>query len=51
VREKLYDSAAFITATAESGSVGDYTEPASDLTMKMFLANLAGHVAAYVAGK
>jgi hypothetical protein len=51
VREKLYDCAAFITASAESGSVGDYTEPASDLTMKMFLANLGGHVAAYIAGK
>jgi hypothetical protein len=51
VREKLYDCAAFITATAEGGSIGDYTEPASDLTMRMFLANLAGHVAAHVAGK
>lgn len=51
VREKLYDCAAFITATAESGPAGDYIEPASDLTMRMFLANLGGHVAAYIAGK
>jgi len=51
VREKLYDRAAFITATAESGATGDYKEPASDLTMRMFLANLGGHVAAYIAGR
>lgn len=51
VREKLYDSAAFLTATAIGGSVGDYIEPASDLTMRKFLADLGGHVSAYIAGK
>ena len=51
VREKLYDSAAFLTATSEGGPEGDYVEPASDLTMRKFLAALGGHVSAYVAGR
>lgn len=51
VREKLYDCAAFMIADPGSGGVGDYTEPASDLTMRQFLAKLGGHVGAYVAGK
>jgi len=51
VRERLYDCAAFITATESGGSRGDYSEPASDMTMKKFLASLSGHVVAYVAGR
>lgn len=51
VREKLYDAAAFLIATSEGGPRGDYAEPASDLTMRKFLAGLGGHVSAYVAGK
>jgi hypothetical protein len=49
VLEKLYDGAAFLMATESGGAKGHYTEPAADLTMKMLLAGLAGHVAAYMA--
>lgn len=49
VYEKLYDSAAFMMATAASGPKGIFTEPASDLTMQRLLAGLAGHTATYLA--
>jgi hypothetical protein len=49
VREKLYDSAAFLLATKEGGPQGRYAEPADDLRMKPFLAALAGHVGALAA--
>ena len=49
VREKLYDSAAFLTAKRTAARTGDYMEPANDLTMKRFLAGLTGHVAACLA--
>lgn len=49
VREKLYDSAAFLMATQDGGSRGRYAEPAEDLRMKPFLAALAGHVGALAA--
>ena len=48
VLEKLYDAAAFLMATEVGGPKGIYREPTSDLTMKKFLASLAGHVVAYV---
>jgi hypothetical protein len=51
VREKLYDSAAFLTATETGGLSGKFREPAEDLTMKKFLASLGGHVSAYLAGR
>ena len=45
----ISSSAVLITSTEEGGFVGDYDEPAPDLTMKKFLASLAGHVAGYMA--
>jgi hypothetical protein len=51
VMEKLYDGAAFLTATATGGPQGDFSEPAADLSMRKFLAGLGGHVSAYVAGR
>lgn len=48
--EKLYDGAAFLMATEKGGPRGNYGEPAADLTMKKFLAGLAGHVQTYLAG-
>lgn len=48
--EKLYDGVAFLTATEHTGPGGDYREPASDLTVKRFLAGIGGHVQAYLAG-
>lgn len=47
--EKLYDGAAFLMATEKGGPVGNYSEPAADLSMKKFLAGLAGHVQTYLA--
>lgn len=49
VLEKLYDGAALLLATEPQGRLGQYSEPASDLTMRKFLVGLAGHVATYVA--
>ena len=49
ILEKTYDSAALLLATDKDGPKGIYAEPASDLTMKRFLAGLAGHVVTYVA--
>lgn len=51
VLEKLYDSAAFLASTAVNGPKGVFTEPATDLTMRKFLAGLGGHVCGYIAGK
>ena len=42
VRERLYDSAAFLMSRANKGRAGQYSEPASDMTIKSFLADLAG---------
>ncbi len=50
MQEKLYDAAAFLTSTESAGRRGAYHEPAVDLTMKRFLAGLAGHVGGYIAG-
>jgi hypothetical protein len=47
--EKLYDGTAFLMATERGGKRGNYREPASDLTMKKFLAGLAGHAQTYLA--
>ncbi len=51
VREKLYDSAAFLVATERGGPNGNFREPSDDLTMKKFLGGLAGHIGGYLAGK
>jgi hypothetical protein len=46
-REKLVDGACLLLAP--KGRNGTYTEPAADLALKTFLANLAGHLAGYQA--
>jgi hypothetical protein len=46
--EKLYDGTAFVMSAEKQGKRGVYTEPAIDLSMKRFLAGLAGHVRAYL---
>ncbi|MBW2702905.1 MAG: restriction endonuclease, partial [Deltaproteobacteria bacterium] len=48
VLEKKYDAAAFIMATQKGGIAGKYSEPATDLSMKKFLASLAGHIRTYL---
>lgn len=47
--EKLYNAAAFITATDAGGPRGQYAEPAEDLTMRALLLALAGNIATHVA--
>lgn len=49
--EKLYDSTALLVATETGGPLGDFREPATDLTMKKFLGGLAGHIGGYLAGR
>lgn len=50
VLEQLYDSAALLVSPRGNAVTGDYSEPASDMTVRRLLAALAGHVAGYVAG-
>lgn len=49
VLEKHYSAAAFLASTETGGPRGKFTEPAEDLSMRRFLAGLAGHVASYEA--
>ncbi len=51
MRERLYDSAAFITATEQGGPRGQYSEPLTELSMNAFLAGLAGHVGVHLASR
>lgn len=51
VQERLYDSAAFILATEGGGPRGIFSEPATDLSTKAFLAGLAGHVGVHLASR
>ncbi len=51
VQERLYDSAALLTASEKTGRRGDYGEPSpADLGMRQFLAGLVGHAIARQAG-
>lgn len=51
VKEQLYSQGAFLTSTEEGGLRGRYSQPADDLSLKYFLADLAGHISAYLATK
>jgi hypothetical protein len=42
VRERLYDAAAFITATRKDGLAGRYAEPSEELSFRTFAAALMG---------
>jgi hypothetical protein len=46
--EKFYDGAAFLLSNEETGLRGQYREPATDLTIKRFLAGLAAQARAYL---
>ena len=48
--EKLFDGAAFLTATSVGGPRGSYSEPAEDLGLRPFLAGLTGHALGIKAG-
>ncbi len=47
--EKLYDGSALILARREDAKTGRFREPATDLSVKRFLAGLAGHVRTFQA--
>jgi len=49
VRERLYEAVAFLAAAADTGVRGEYTEPATDLSIANFAAALAAHVGAFAA--
>jgi hypothetical protein len=40
LRERLYDSAAFLMAAREAAKTGEFREPSADLAFKVFAANL-----------
>ncbi len=47
--KKLFDGSSLLMSTEKAGPRGGYVEPAIDLSMKKFLAGLAGHVRTYKA--
>jgi hypothetical protein len=47
--ERLFDSAALLASAGKAGAQGTFIEPTEDLSMKWFLASLAGYVAGYLA--
>jgi len=47
VRERHYSAAAFLTSKASDITDGNYSEPASDLTLESFVKSLMAHVQAY----
>lgn len=48
VRERLYDATCLILAKKTEAATGAYWEPNPELSMKMFVASLAGRMAGYV---
>lgn len=48
VRERHYSAAAFLLSTEEAGSRGQFTEPATDLTVRQMLRSLLVHARAHV---
>lgn len=47
VRERHYNSAAFLTSDPETGLKGTFCEPAADLKFLQFAKSLVAHVSAY----
>lgn len=48
VLERHYDHAAFLLSNPDQGLKGAYSEPAPDLTFRLFAESLVDHVAAFV---
>jgi hypothetical protein len=46
IRERLYDAACLIMSSRETGVSGDYREPASELSFRLFATSLAAHATA-----
>ena len=51
LKERLYEGAAFLMSTAKGGQRGEFSEPSHDLTMRTFLAGLAGQVGVHLANR
>lgn len=51
VHEGLYDAGALLLSTDSEGLKGKYHEPADKITMRTFLAGLAGHVGVHMASR
>jgi hypothetical protein len=49
IRERHYESAAFLLSRAATGKRGQYAEPAADLSFRQFIASMWSHVAARAA--
>jgi hypothetical protein len=47
--ENLFDETALILTKESEAATGNYSEPASDLSMQRFLGSLAGHIAGIIA--
>lgn len=47
LRERLYDGAALLLTTRESGPRGKFTSPSEELSFRTFAAGLIGHAIAY----
>jgi hypothetical protein len=48
VRQRLVDSATFITSSKETGIEGGYSEPNVELTFRRFLSSLVAHVQTHI---
>lgn len=48
VRERHYQASAFLLSDKESGTKGQYAEPAEDLTVQLLMRSLLSHAAAYI---
>lgn len=51
VNQRLYDAGALLLSCEGGSGRGKYSEPASDLRMRTFLASLYGHIGTYLASK
>lgn len=51
VRERHYNSSAFLISERTAGQKGAFKEPAEDLTVELYIRSLMAHVAAYSKGR
>jgi len=51
VRERHYNTAAFLLSAKDSGPKGEFSQPADDLTFELFARSLIAHAGAYGGGR
>lgn len=51
VRERLYDSACFLTSSCDNGPKGRYAHPNPELSFTQFAASLTGRISSYLIAK